>query len=90
VKQLLIISSGPDKKKELNNLKSPVIFDNDFIIRKALNVTATPSAIEIDDNGVFSSNLVSGGLAVLSLVGTSMNKSLEEEQTLVKTKRVEK
>lgn len=66
---LVLFSSGePDELRELG-LLSPVVADADFKLSEKLGMFGTPSALLVDENGKFASEIAVGAPNIWALIG---------------------
>ncbi len=66
--RLLVVSQGLIADNTDNSLQSPVVLDNDSVIKRKFGATGTPMAIAVDATGLIASELVVGSQAVFELL----------------------
>lgn len=75
--QLLVISTGGNKKDNLVGFKSPIVLDDtpsNFSAQRWFKATGTPMAVLLDENGIVISKLVGGASAVMELTNPVRNR----------------
>jgi sec-independent protein translocase protein TatA len=51
-------------------IRSTVVLDQQFVVRRAFGASGTPSAVLVDEEGKIASEVAVGGQAILELAGT--------------------
>jgi peroxiredoxin len=65
--RLLVVSAGTVEANQAQELRSPVVLDQDFSAGRAFGATGTPSAVLVDAQGHIASPVAVGAAAVLAL-----------------------
>jgi peroxiredoxin len=73
--QLLVVSRGSLTENRMLGLRSTIVRDPDFNTATFFQVTGTPSAILIDEEGIVASKVKVGGPDVMKLIKTTRAKA---------------